>query len=92
MAHISSPIEVDFYLKHIAEAFDVSRDAMYETFSQKKRQVQNKKKEEIPKNFEKFSPNIFLMLSAFIEKFSLLEIFLQKCAYAPDDIKKLPNS
>lgn len=91
VAHISSPIEVDFYIKQIAEAFDVSRDAMYETFSRKKRQVQSSKSQTSEK-FEKFSPNPYSLLAAFIKKFNLLDLFFEKFAYTIEDIKAIPHT
>ena len=69
---ISSPIEVDFYLKHLASAFDISRDAIYETFYSKKRQIQNSQNKNTSHNKEiisPFVPNNFDLLSAYIQKF-----------------------
>lgn len=91
IVRIVSPIEADFYMKNLATAFGVSRDALYETLNQKKRQLQAKKPE-ISENFEKFSPNIFSLLAAYIHKFSLLDLFFQKFAYNTEDILSLHNA
>ena len=91
VAHISSPIEVDFYMKQLAEAFDISRDALYETFSHKKRAVQSKQNQPTQK-IQKFSPNIFSLLGAFITKFSLFDLFFEKFAYTIEDIFSLPDA
>ena len=91
VAHISSPIEVDFYIKQLAEAFDISRDALYETFSHKKRAVQTKQNQPTQK-IQKFSPNIFSLLGAFITKFSLFDLFFEKFAYTMEDIFSLPDA
>ena len=91
VAHISSPIEVDFYIKQLAEAFDISRDALYETFSHKKRVVQSKQNQPTQK-IQKFSPNIFSLLGAFITKFALFDLFFEKFAYTVEDIFSLPDA
>ena len=91
VAHISSPIEVDFYIKQLAEAFDISRDALYETFSHKKRVVQSKQNQPTQK-IQKFSPNIFSLLGVFITKFALFDLFFEKFAYTIEDIFSLPDA
>lgn len=91
IVRITSPIEADFYLKNISTVFGVSRDALYETLNQKKRQLQAKKPDNSEK-LEKFSPSIFHLLAAYIHKFSLFDLFFQKFAYTVEDIYSLPNA
>lgn len=91
VAHISSPIEVDFYMKKISEIFRISRSSLYDIFTQKKRTVQSKQNQPTQK-IQKFSPNIFSLLGAFITKFSLFDLFFEKFAYTVEDIFSLPDA
>lgn len=72
ITQISSPIEVDFYIKKLAEEFDVSRDAMYESFHrQKAKTIRKMQTENIQNHTEKtsFSPSNFSILAGFLHKF-----------------------
>ena len=91
VAHISSPIEVDFYMKKISEIFRISRSSLYDIFTQKKRTVQSKQNQPTQK-IQKFSPNIFSLLGAFITKFALFDLFFEKFAYTIEDIFSLSDA
>ena len=94
VARIASPIEVDFYIKHIAEVFDISRDSLYETLRQKKSQALRKQSQEQknPETNTKYAPKNTDLLAGMISKFSLLDLFFQKFAYNKDDILQLGNA
>lgn len=92
VAKIISPIEVDFYIKYLAQKFEISRDALYQELHQKKRQIRQnlpKKPENPESNFEMDN---YALLSGYLVKFSLFDLFFSKFSYTIDDIKNIPEA
>lgn len=89
VARISSPIETDFYIKKLAESFDVTRDAMYETFhAQKAKILKQMQTQEASEKTEKtaYNPENLSLLAGIIQKFSLFDLFFQKFSYNTEDL------
>lgn len=94
VARISSPIEVDFYIKKLAESFDVTRDAMYESFHRQKAKVLKKMKEENISNkrdLVSYTPSNFSLLAGFIQQFDLFDLFFENFSYNDDDLLGLED-
>lgn len=92
ISKLISPIEIDFYIKNLAQNFDISRDALYEAFYQKKKQLHKENNWEKISENNNFSPDNLDILAGYLNKFTLFDLFFEKFAYNIDDLQKLSNS
>ena len=92
VTQIVSPVEVDFYIKHLSSAFDVSRDALYESYQQIRRRRPKTPAGDTGEKevIEKYTPTASDLLAAYIDKFSLLDLFFENFRYTIDELSHMP--
>lgn len=95
IARIVSPIEADFYIKQLAQAFDLSREALYASFQSKKRSAVAKERRDAAAEMSTqtaYKPEYYDLLAAYIDKFSLLDLFFQKFAYTVEQLAHIEGA
>lgn len=91
IARITSPIEADFYIKHLSEVFSVRRDALHESLQQIKKRLHHANESSAESmDTPAFRPTIADQIAAYIDKFSLLDLFFANFRYTIDELSQLP--
>lgn len=94
VARIVSPIETDFYIKHLAQSFGLGRDVLYESLYRVRKYLLTKQKtteNETPFSHH-FSPTVADQLAGYIDKFKLLDLFFANFRYTIDELSQLSGT
>jgi DNA primase len=94
---LKSQIEVDFYLQQISRKLEISMDILY---SEYKRIRVTVGRASIPKKEntgdstlpDTFSPSLIQLLSGYIARYKLLDLFFQEFQYTHEDLTSLEGS
>lgn len=95
IAQISSPVETDFYIKHLSEVFDISREALYESYAAHRKQiVRARNKQEDKKSWEisVYKPSTLDLMAGYIYKYHLFDLFFAKFWYNEGQLSHIPWS